>query len=153
MMDEEDQTEERPSEQRIREAQALRGFDYFLVSVWKDLAMYSDAAKVVGADFEAEAHGADRAGARRGGAGAQRLALDQLGQLVGYVEQVGDHAVVGDLEDRRTRSLFTATISSAPASPRRAPARPRRPATGTASASRARRTCRPGAPWAASPSR
>ena len=52
MMDEEDQTEERPSEQRIREAQALGELDYFLVSCPKDLAMYSDAAKVVGADFE-----------------------------------------------------------------------------------------------------
>ncbi len=43
---------ERPSEQRIREAQALGELDYFLVSCPKDLAMYSDAAKVVGADFE-----------------------------------------------------------------------------------------------------
>jgi Fe-S oxidoreductase len=44
--------EERPSEQRIREAQALGDLDYFLVSCPKDLAMYSDAVKVVGADFE-----------------------------------------------------------------------------------------------------
>jgi Fe-S oxidoreductase len=43
---------ERPSEQRIREAQTLGHIDYFLVSCPKDLAMYSDAAKVVGADFE-----------------------------------------------------------------------------------------------------
>jgi Fe-S oxidoreductase len=43
---------ERPSEQRIREAQTLGEIDYFLVSCPKDLAMYSDAAKVVGADFE-----------------------------------------------------------------------------------------------------
>ena len=43
---------ERPSEQRIREAQTLGELDYFLVSCPKDLAMYSDAAKVVGADFE-----------------------------------------------------------------------------------------------------
>ena len=43
---------ERPSEQRIREAQTLGDLDYFLVSCPKDLAMYSDAAKVVGADFE-----------------------------------------------------------------------------------------------------
>ena len=44
--------EERPSEQRIREAQTLGDIDYFLVSCPKDLVMYSDAAKVVGADFE-----------------------------------------------------------------------------------------------------
>jgi len=44
--------EERPSEQRIREAQTLGELDYFLVSCPKDLAMYSDAVKVVGADFE-----------------------------------------------------------------------------------------------------
>ena len=43
---------ERPSEQRIREAQTLGDLDYFLVSCPKDLAMYSDAVKVVGADFE-----------------------------------------------------------------------------------------------------
>jgi Fe-S oxidoreductase len=43
---------ERPSEQRIREAQTLGHIDYFLVSCPKDLVMYSDAAKVVGADFE-----------------------------------------------------------------------------------------------------
>jgi Fe-S oxidoreductase len=46
------ETEERPSEQRIREAQTLGRLDYFLVSCPKDLAMYSDAVKVVGADFE-----------------------------------------------------------------------------------------------------
>jgi Fe-S oxidoreductase len=46
------ETEERPSEQRIREAQALGHLDYFVVSCPKDLAMYSDAAKVVGADFK-----------------------------------------------------------------------------------------------------
>jgi Fe-S oxidoreductase len=44
--------EERPSEQRIREAQALGDLSYFIVSCPKDLAMYSDAAKTVGADFE-----------------------------------------------------------------------------------------------------
>jgi Fe-S oxidoreductase len=43
---------ERPSEQRIREAQTLGALDYFIVSCPKDLAMYSDAVKVVGADFE-----------------------------------------------------------------------------------------------------
>jgi hypothetical protein len=43
---------ERPSEQRIREAQTLGEIDYFLVSCPKDLVMYSDAAKVVGAEFE-----------------------------------------------------------------------------------------------------
>ena len=46
------ETDERPSEQRIREAQTLGELDYFLVSCPKDLAMYSDAVKVVGADFE-----------------------------------------------------------------------------------------------------
>ena len=39
------ETEERPSEQRIREAQTLGALDYFLVSCPKDLAMYADAAK------------------------------------------------------------------------------------------------------------
>jgi Fe-S oxidoreductase len=43
---------ERPSEQRIREALTLGELDYFLVSCPKDLAMYSDAVKVVGAGFE-----------------------------------------------------------------------------------------------------
>lgn len=43
---------ERPSEQRIREAQTLGLLDYFLVSCPKDLAMYSDAANTVGAEFE-----------------------------------------------------------------------------------------------------
>jgi Fe-S oxidoreductase len=52
MMTEEQETAERPSEQRIREAQTLGALDYFLVSCPKDLAMYSDAVKVVGADFE-----------------------------------------------------------------------------------------------------
>ncbi len=51
MMDEAE-VSERPSEQRIREAQTLGQIDYFLVSCPKDLAMYSDAVKVVGADFE-----------------------------------------------------------------------------------------------------
>jgi Fe-S oxidoreductase len=46
------ETDERPSEQRIREAQTLGDVDYFIVTCPKDLAMYSDAAKVVGADFE-----------------------------------------------------------------------------------------------------
>jgi Fe-S oxidoreductase len=44
--------DERPSEQRIREAQALGEIDYFIVSCPKDLAMYSDAANTVGAEFE-----------------------------------------------------------------------------------------------------
>jgi Fe-S oxidoreductase len=48
----ETEVEERPSEQRIREAQGLGALDYFLVSCPKDLAMYSDAVKTVGADFE-----------------------------------------------------------------------------------------------------
>lgn len=43
---------ERPSEQRIREALTLGSLDYFIVSCPKDLVMYSDAVKVVGADFE-----------------------------------------------------------------------------------------------------
>jgi Fe-S oxidoreductase len=52
MMDDGPQDGERPSEQRIREAQTLGHLDYFLVSCPKDLAMYGDAVKVVGADFE-----------------------------------------------------------------------------------------------------
>jgi Fe-S oxidoreductase len=53
MMDTEQQEgAERPAEQRIREAQTLGRIDFFLVSCPKDLAMYSAAAKVVGADFE-----------------------------------------------------------------------------------------------------
>ncbi len=43
---------ERPSEQRIREAMGLGRLDYFVVSCPKDLAMYSDAARTVGAEFE-----------------------------------------------------------------------------------------------------
>ena len=39
---------ERPSEQRIREAQALGEIDYFVVSCPKDLTMYSAAAQTVG---------------------------------------------------------------------------------------------------------
>jgi Fe-S oxidoreductase len=46
------ETEERPSEQRIREAMTLGELDCFLVSCPKDLVMYGDAVKVVGADFE-----------------------------------------------------------------------------------------------------
>jgi Fe-S oxidoreductase len=52
MMDDGPETGERPSEQRIREALTLGELDYFLVSCPKDLAMYSDAVKVVGADFQ-----------------------------------------------------------------------------------------------------
>jgi Fe-S oxidoreductase len=51
MMDADDGGE-RPSEQRIREAMTLGELDYFVVTCPKDLAMYSDAVKVVGADFE-----------------------------------------------------------------------------------------------------
>jgi Fe-S oxidoreductase len=51
-MGESDADGERPSEQRIREAQTLGRLDYFLVTCPKDLAMYSDAAKTVGAEFE-----------------------------------------------------------------------------------------------------
>jgi Fe-S oxidoreductase len=44
---------ERPSEQRIREAQALGGIDYFVVSCPKDLTMYTAAAVAVGGvEFE-----------------------------------------------------------------------------------------------------
>lgn len=46
------QLTERPSEQRIREAQALDGLDHFVVTCPKDLAMYSDAVATVGAGFE-----------------------------------------------------------------------------------------------------
>ncbi len=51
-MSDDESDEERPSEQRIREAQELGVIDYFLVSCPKDLAMYSDAAKTVGAEFQ-----------------------------------------------------------------------------------------------------
>jgi Fe-S oxidoreductase len=44
----ESEVDERPSEQRIREAQALDGIEYFVVSCPKDLAMYSAAALTVG---------------------------------------------------------------------------------------------------------
>ncbi len=44
---------ERPSEQRIREAQALGDIDYFVVSCPKDLTMYTAAAETVGGvEFE-----------------------------------------------------------------------------------------------------
>ena len=43
---------ERPSEQRIREAQSLGALDLFVVSCPKDLAMYSAAAQTVGAEFD-----------------------------------------------------------------------------------------------------
>jgi Fe-S oxidoreductase len=43
---------ERPSEQRIREAQQLGELDRFVVSCPKDLAMYSDAAATLGAHFQ-----------------------------------------------------------------------------------------------------
>ena len=49
-MDDSDLTE-RPSEQRIREAQALGALDRFLVSCPKDLGMYTDAATTLGAPF------------------------------------------------------------------------------------------------------
>jgi hypothetical protein len=52
MMDDGPADGERPSEQRIREAMTLGKLDYFVVTCPKDLAMYSDAVKVVGADFE-----------------------------------------------------------------------------------------------------
>jgi succinate dehydrogenase/fumarate reductase iron-sulfur protein len=49
----ESEVEERPSEQRIREALALGGLDYFVVSCPKDLVMYAAAAETVGGvDFE-----------------------------------------------------------------------------------------------------
>ena len=51
-MSDDEAIDERPSEQRIREAKTLGKLDYFLVSCPKDLAMYSDAAKTVGAEFE-----------------------------------------------------------------------------------------------------
>jgi Fe-S oxidoreductase len=43
---------ERPSEQRIREAQTLGALDLFVVSCPKDLAMYAAAVQTVGADFD-----------------------------------------------------------------------------------------------------
>jgi Fe-S oxidoreductase len=51
-MGESDAEGERPSEQRIREAQGLGGIDHFVVSCPKDVAMYSAAAQVVGPDFD-----------------------------------------------------------------------------------------------------
>ena len=44
----ESEVDERPSEQRIREAQALDGIEYFVVSCPKDLVMYIAAAQTVG---------------------------------------------------------------------------------------------------------
>ena len=44
----ESETGERPSEQRIREAQALGDLDYFVVTCPKDLTMYTAAAVAVG---------------------------------------------------------------------------------------------------------
>jgi Fe-S oxidoreductase len=52
MGDSDDVAGERPSEQRIREAQTLGAIDHFVVSCPKDLAMYSAAAQTVGADFD-----------------------------------------------------------------------------------------------------
>jgi Fe-S oxidoreductase len=51
-MSDAESSEERPSEQRIREANDLGSLDYFLVTCPKDLAMYSDAVKTVGAEFK-----------------------------------------------------------------------------------------------------
>ena len=51
-MGENEDITERPSEQRIREAQTLGTLDYFLVSCPKDLAMYADAATTIGAEFD-----------------------------------------------------------------------------------------------------
>ncbi len=49
----EDGVEERPSEMRIREAEALGDIDYFVVSCPKDLTMYTAAAETVGnVEFE-----------------------------------------------------------------------------------------------------
>ncbi len=42
--------EERPAEQRIREALELEGVRYFVVACPKDLAMFQDAVKTVGAE-------------------------------------------------------------------------------------------------------
>lgn len=44
----ESDVQERPSEQRIREAQRLGALDYFVVSCPKDLTMYSSAAQTIG---------------------------------------------------------------------------------------------------------
>ena len=73
----ESEVDQRPSEQRIREAQALGAIDHFVVSCPKDLAMYSAAAQIVGADFDVVELTAlieqalDRAEAVGAGAGAQ----------------------------------------------------------------------------------
>ena len=94
------ETDERPSEQRIREAQTLGELDYFLVTCPKDLAMYSDAVKVVGADFEVAEL---TALIERALAAAEPVAAlaEQRRQLVHDVEEIGDRPVVGDVEDRR----------------------------------------------------
>jgi succinate dehydrogenase/fumarate reductase iron-sulfur protein len=47
-MSEDGEIAERPSEQRIREAQALGAIDYFVVTCPKDLTMYTAAAETVG---------------------------------------------------------------------------------------------------------
>ncbi|MGO9954674.1 MAG: heterodisulfide reductase-related iron-sulfur binding cluster [Solirubrobacteraceae bacterium] len=51
-MGESDAEGERPSEQRIREAQTLGKIDHFVVSCPKDVAMYAAASQVIGPDFD-----------------------------------------------------------------------------------------------------
>lgn len=48
----ESDAQERPSEQRLREAQTLGRIDHFVVSCPKDVAMYSAAAQVVDPEFD-----------------------------------------------------------------------------------------------------
>jgi len=46
--------QERPSEQRIKEALSLGELDYFVVACPKDYAMYSDAVKTSGNEGKIE---------------------------------------------------------------------------------------------------
>ena len=99
------ETDERPSEQRIREALTLGDLDYFLVSCPKDLAMYSDAVKVVGAGFEVAELTAliERALAEAEPSPLRRRQLSRAGSVSSSAtsKRSATDAVVGDVEDRR----------------------------------------------------
>ena len=108
--------------------------------------MYSDAVKVVGADFEVAELTAliERALAE---AEPPSGSAEQVRQLVDDVEQVGDRPVVGDVEDRRAGIRVDGDDQlRRPASPRRARAHPRPRARGRAWASPSPPTCRSAAP-------
>ena len=49
-MEEDEQVTERPAVNRIREALALNGVTHFVVACPKDLGMFEDAVKTVGAE-------------------------------------------------------------------------------------------------------